>query len=418
MNIVKHSQRTNRRPCRACGSSTLYWGHDLDRGGNKPCEDSKCPGHGRRVSWVLLDADGITVHAETCSGRSNGPVVAPPEPGTDDHDDIVCMAPSPAAVADAMADVVASDYQGLTGPSHGTQDPGAVLADMVRPYLGGVDAEAIDKLVAEAWAARALPVTINVTRDGVTTTLPGTHHVCLPNVLTNLVAGEHTMMVGPAGTGKSTLAHQAAEAMGVPYYSISLSPQTPASALLGYMDATGTYVSSLFHKWYTEGGVFHFDEMDNGHPSILATINAALANGVMAFPDGMAARHPDAIACGSANTYGRGADRKYVGRSPLDVATLDRFTVEDIHYDEALEDVLCASTGCDTWPAVVKVVRALRASADTNAMPIVFSPRASVGICRLLKAGRTWSDCVNVRLRRGLSDTDWSKVTDGVKVSI
>ena len=411
MNIVKHSIRTNRKPCRSCGSTSLYWGHDMNRPGNRPCEEIKCPGHGHRVSWVLLNADGITPHANTCPSKGNGPTVVTPEPSTtDDVDDA-----APVADPEPVAPVIVPD------PVAGS-DAGAALWGLVEPYAKvGVNAEDIDRMVAEAWKARSVPVTVTVDHaDGRTVSFPaGTAHHRLPDVLVNLTAGEHTMMVGPAATGKSTIAEQCAEALGVPYYSLSLSPQTPASALLGYLNAEGHYVESLFYKWHTEGGVFHFDEMDNGHPSILATVNAALSGaGHIGFPCGMRKRHPDAICVGSANTYGRGADRKYVGRSPLDVATLDRFTVEDIDYDNALEDALCAGTGFDLWSNVTAVVRKLRQSADRHAMPVVFSPRASVGICKLLKAGRTWEDCVNVRLRRGLSDQDWSKVTDGITVSL
>jgi cobaltochelatase CobS len=300
-------------------------------------------------------------------------------------------------------------------------DAGKVLADLVGPYLHTeqVGIAEIESMVNEAWAKRAVPVTVDIKRGDVVTTLPGLHHKSLPDVLANLTVGENTMMVGPAATGKSTIAEQCAEALGVDYYAISLSPQTPTSAFLGYMNAGGEYVDTLFHQWHQKGGLFHCDEADNGHPSILATLDAALSGaGWVGFPGGMQRRHPDAIMVASANTYGRGADRKYVGRSPLDVAFLDRFTVEDIGYDEALEDALAAGTGCPDWARVVAVVRRLRTSAENHAMPVVFSPRASVGICKLLIAGRTWDACVAGRLRRGISDTDWAKVTDGKSVTL
>src|SRR5438046_10507722 len=84
-------------------------------------------------------------------------------------------------------------------------------------------------------------------------------HKKLADVTMDLLAGEHGLMVGPAGTGKSTIAEQAAESIGIPYYSISLSPMTAASQILGYMQAEGEYVRSLFREAFEHGGVFHFD---------------------------------------------------------------------------------------------------------------------------------------------------------------
>jgi cobaltochelatase CobS len=144
----------------------------------------------------------------------------------------------------------------------------------------------------------------------------------------------------------------------------------------------------------------------------LAVVNAALANGVMAFPDQVVTRHPNFRAVASANTYGRGATRAYVGRQAIDAATLDRFSVETIEVDEALENELCHSTGLDTdlVKQTLTYVRRLRTNAESHAMPVVISPRASVGMCRLLAAGRSWDSAVDARLRRGMGDTEWNKL--------
>ncbi|MET8763050.1 AAA family ATPase [Lentzea sp. NPDC004782] len=237
-------------------------------------------------------------------------------------------------------------------------------------------------------------------------------HEKLADVTTDLLSGEHVLMVGPAGTGKSTIAEQAAESLGLPYFSISLSPMTPASQILGYMQAEGEYVRSLFREAYEHGGVFHFDEFDNGHPSVLAVINASLANAQMAFPDQMVKRHDDFRCVASANTYGRGPDRAYVGRQQIDAATLDRFSIETIGVDESLEYSLCMASGLgkDEVLRVLDYVRNLRANAEQRAMTVVISPRASVGMCRLLAAGKTWEAAVESRMRRGMSDKDWGKL--------
>jgi cobaltochelatase CobS len=218
------------------------------------------------------------------------------------------------------------------------------------------------------------------------------------------------------GTGKSTIAAQAAEALDLAFYFMPVGPQTSKSDILGYMTADGTYVPSLFRKAYEDGAVFLFDELDAAHPGVLTTINAALSNGHMAFPDGMVARHADTLILAAANTYGRGPDRQYVGRQAIDAATLDRFTVIEIDVDKTLEDALCYASGLDSVKVekVLAYVRALRANAERQKMAVGFSPRASVGMCKLLHAGWNAKDAIESRVRRGLSDQDWSKVTTNV----
>ncbi|WP_190821990.1 AAA family ATPase [Saccharopolyspora pogona] len=294
-----------------------------------------------------------------------------------------------------------------------TPDIQAALSTLASAFASPVDRAEIDAMVKEAVANVVFPTRTVIERaNGETKELSGSTHHKLADVTTAILAGEHVLMVGPAGTGKSTIAEQAAEALGLKSYSISLSPQTPASQLLGYMQATGDYVRSLFREAYEHGGVFHFDEFDNGHPSVLAVINGALANGHMAFPDQMVKRHADFRAVASANTYGRGATRAYVGRQAIDAATLDRFSVETIEVDEALENELCHSTGLevDQVERVLAYVRKLRRNAEERGMTVVVSPRASVGMCRLLAAGRSWESSIESRIRRGLGDTDWAKL--------
>ena len=71
----------------------------------------------------------------------------------------------------------------------------------------------------------------------------------------------------------------------------------------------------------------------------MLALNSALANGFAAFPDQAepVKAHVDFIPVVAANTYGRGADRLYIGANQLDASTLDRFAVLSWDYDETLE---------------------------------------------------------------------------------
>lgn len=412
--LVKHSLRTVRKGCRKCGRNDLYWGHDLSRDLHVYC--GSCSVNGK---WVMVERDG-TLHGCFANGNEQ----TPDSPDSPNGQVAVITDAKPAkafggvpASTDAAAGIaqaIAAAMATLT-PSVDADQVGEIVDGKLSDFGANV-IESVGELISERVSKLTLPVTVKVEREGKPATEIKGAHRKLADVLTDLAAHEHVMMVGPAGTGKSTIAEHAAEALSLAFYSISLSPQTPASQLLGYMNATGDYVRSLFREAFEHGGVFHFDEFDNGNPSILALINAALANGQMAFPDGMVKRHADFLAVASANTYGRGADRMYVGRQAIDMATLDRFAVEHVDYDESLEASLCYATGIDSAKAdkVLAYVRSLRRNAETQKMPVIFSQRASVGVCRLVKQGRTVPDAVASRVRKGLSDADWTKVHSGI----
>lgn len=439
MTLVKCGTRTARRPCKYCGKSKdLYWGHDTTRQGSNRCQ--KC---GSIAAWVLLHRDGSLHSCRDTTPKEDAPVATrdtrlgptgrlldglpdadPPkgrvitafEMNDDPFGDPfeskkVAVTKEEAATAKEVARI--TDKRSSAKAAAPATDPRLAALETL---FGApkIDEDKIREIVADIVDGTLFPTrTVVLMPDGaLKKEIEGATHHMLADVITSLLAGEHVLMVGPAGTGKSTIAEQAATALGLKAYSISLSPQTPASQLLGYMQAAGEYVRSLFREAYENGGVFHFDEMDNAHPSVLATINAALANGHMAFPDQMVKRHADFRAVASANTYGKGATREYVGRQAIDAATLDRFTIEDIPIDEALENDLCRSIGLE--PAQVErvlvFVRAVRRNVEAKKLPIVISPRASFGMVKLLKAGKSWEAAVVSRVRRGLDDTTWNKI--------
>jgi cobaltochelatase CobS len=155
-------------------------------------------------------------------------------------------------------------------------------------------------------------------------------------------------MVGPAGTGKSHIAQQVAEALGLDYYPVSVGPQTSEAKLTGYCDANGNYIPRPHVRQAVEkGGLLFLDELDRSNPGVMTILNACLANGHMTFPDKVVPIHPDLRVLAAGNTYGTGPDRKFVGAQQIDGATLDRFAVETIDYDESLEHSLCLATGLD-----------------------------------------------------------------------
>ncbi|MGW4490343.1 AAA family ATPase [Amycolatopsis sp. NPDC004368] len=261
---------------------------------------------------------------------------------------------------------------------------------------------------AEKELARYSPTVVSVVLpSGRPIELAEDTHAVLPEVLVALHARCHVLLVGPAGTGKSMLAKHCAQALGLPFQALSLGPTTPMSKVFGYYDADGTYHDTPFRRAFEHGGVLLLDELDNGHPGLLAELNQALALGVCAFADRMVTAHPDFRLVATGNTHGTGGDRQYVGRQTLDSATLDRFVVLDVPIDEGLEErvALChAPSHPGEVEELVASIRQLRATALAKKLPVILSPRASIDGAKLLEAGAGVEPVMRGRVIRGLSD--------------
>lgn len=165
-------------------------------------------------------------------------------------------------------------------------------------------------------------------------------HLHAPLLRAALMANIPVWLHGEAGSGKSTTAERSAHWLGLSFRSISLGPSSSKADLMGYRDGHGEYRGTGFREVYEDGGVFLFDEIDNAHPSILTLLNAAIANGHGEFPDGRVARHETTRFIAAANTIGKGATAEYVGRAPIDAATIDRFAFVQMDIDPELERAL------------------------------------------------------------------------------
>ena len=247
-------------------------------------------------------------------------------------------------------------------------------------------------LELEKRAEEVRPITVKV--KGKTKQIKGVRHANFDKLLTATQVGQPTLLVGPAGTGKTYSAEQVAEILGLDFYSISVGAQTSKSDLVGYMHAGGDYVATQFRKAYEKGGIFLLDEADAGNSNVLILLNAALSNGYMAFPDGMVHAHEDFRLIATANTFGHGASRQYVGRNQLDAATLDRFTVLTWDIDARVEKSL-AGDRLD-WYNVVLAVR--QRAIEELVLRVVISPRATKRGAELLTAGMAFEDVLEMAL--------------------
>lgn len=277
------------------------------------------------------------------------------------------------------------------------------------PTAPGIALEQVQELINAALAdvpetarkeARAVieehkPVNLVVTMPQAANPVAvGLVHHRMGDILKALAAGLNVYLHGPAGSGKTTAATKCAEALEVQFYFAA--KVESEYLLLGFKDARGEVVRTQFREAYEHGGVFLFDELDGSSPGAVVALNAALANGVCPFPDGIVKRHDKFYCIAAGNTKLNGANRQYTGRVQLDAASVDRFAFIEFGYDNALEMELASDK---SW---CKHVQSVRQAIADRGLTYLVTPRATIDGCKALAAGFSWEDCEAMTIFKGL----------------
>lgn len=261
--------------------------------------------------------------------------------------------------------------------------PDNAAVDFLRKAVNAPSVPEVERMIEEGIYKHNLLNKIELKVGNLTPTMleDEARHFLFPDILVTVNANIPTALIGPAGSGKSTVAEQIAKALDFKFYLQNAVGGT--HELAGYQDAHGKYNGTTFRAAFEGGGLFFIDEVDTSDAGALKWLNSALANGYAMFPDKDEPinRHPKFRSIIAANTYGTGADRMYVGANQLDASTLDRFVFFDFGYDEKLETAL---SGNINW---AKRVQELRAGAFIEKARIVISPRATIYGAKLLAAG-------------------------------
>src|SRR5258707_10224005 len=128
-------------------------------------------------------------------------------------------------------------------------------------------------------------------------------HYLFPDIMTTVNTGIPSALIGPAGSGKSTVCEQIAKALELDFY--LQSSVTGEHQLTGYKDAYGKYHGTPFRVAFESGGLLLVDEVDTSDPSALIWMNTALSNGYAMFPhsDKPVLRHQDLRILIPANTF-------------------------------------------------------------------------------------------------------------------
>lgn len=259
------------------------------------------------------------------------------------------------------------------------------------PAAPGVTDEQIDALVRRIAALEEQidnattgngTTRIEVVVNDVAVELPD--GVLLPSIFRHVLelasCRKNIMLVGPAGCGKSHVGELVAKTLNLRFASVSCTAGMSEAHLLGRSIpniATGDSVfqTTEFLECYENGGVFLLDEIDAADSNLLLAINSAIANGYCNVParseEPRALKHPDFVIIATANTFGRGADRSYVGRCQLDESTLDRFRIGTVEcdYDARVEKGLCPDA------ALLRALLHVRSKIEENKLRRVMSTR-------------------------------------------
>jgi len=318
----------------------------------------------------------------------------------------------------------------------------AVIATMVANIMAtipvGIDEVAVRNIVDDVVAPIAMDnavalsrlsdkidalqpkVTQIIVKDRPAVTLKGVQHKAFPDIMMAISAKCNTFLVGPAGTGKTHMVRQISEALGLRFHAENLTAATTEYKLCGFTDANSGYKTTPLRELFANGGVYLLDEIDNANPNVLGVLNSALSNGFMAFPDGLVEKHPDFIAVAAGNTYGNGATAEYVGRNPIDGATLDRFAFFNVDIDESGEDAMLAgfnlpSAVAKTW---ITAVRQSRQNVATSGLRVIVSPRATANGASLLHQGMSMDKVYNSTVLKGAKQDQVEKIRQGVTLSV
>lgn len=247
----------------------------------------------------------------------------------------------------------------------------------VSPFVDYIKGEVLAEVHKEfdEKIANVVPREVIVKTPTQINTVHGVTHEQFETVLAFVNANEPVYLYGPAGTGKNVLCKQIAEALGLDFYSSNA--VTEEFKLTGFIDANGVYHETEFYKAFTKGGLFMLDEMDASIPEVLIILNSAIANRYFEFPTGRVDAHPDFRVISAGNTVGTGATYAYNGRNQLDSASLDRFAMIPIDYDERIE---LDNAGGDK--DLVKFIHAMRKASEKAGILFTLTYR---GIGRLSK---------------------------------
>ena len=277
--------------------------------------------------------------------------------------------------------------------------------------------ETVEQIVRET-IAPSTKVEITLP-DGTESKIEGAHFL-MPRLLKLVGAGLPVYLHGPAGSGKTTAAMQAAMALKRKFEIDTLDRSTPKSGIFGYRTPTGEVVETAFTRCYGKGQIYIADEADNAPAYVQTLFNSALANGFAPGAGGMISKHEAFGFIGAGNTPFRPTpafpdrwlgsqafiDRLYFMHWPIDPAIECRLAGLPCPRPPARKGSTCSDTEWISW--VLKI----RTWAEANAPTMQITPRASIQGRLAIALGETSLEAAHGMIFRGCDSTLVGKVLE------
>ena len=206
------------------------------------------------------------------------------------------------------------------------------VADAIKAEVAKAEAR-MAKAIEEAKAEASRPIEITIPERPEPVVIEGSHEA-FQDCLRVASVHQRLLMHGPKGSGKSTIVHAIAKALGYEdrFRMISCTAETSIHELMGHKDAVGVFHPGPVLEAYESGHLLFFDEFDALDPGCGVSLNAVLdGGGIASIPSrskaegGSLARKGDGfLPIVAVNTLA-GPTRDYQGRMKQDGATLSRF---------------------------------------------------------------------------------------------
>lgn len=261
------------------------------------------------------------------------------------------------------------------------------LQSLTAPQTAGVDAEQVRELIRAELAGQK-PARIEVKVGNQPPRVVANSYTHLPQVVSALANGVNVFLSGPAGTGKTSIAYAAAEALGIEpaqVQVISCTPYTSKAELFGGLvnPQTGETTAGAFGT----AKLIVLDEVTKLHPQTAGLLNFPLSGSQ--YKDGLTGeiRPYQASIIATANTWGTGIDAQYNGNAKQDDSLTDsRFPVKIfVDYNEDYERQVAPAE-------LVAPFHKLRHAAQANNIARVICTRKLKDLSRLFAAdSELWS---------------------------
>lgn len=218
--------------------------------------------------------------------------------------------------------------------------------------------------------------------------------------LLSLVANDRMLLVGPTGSGKSSLVAQLAARLNWPLRRVNLHGETGVSDFLGAFKARNGEVYfqyGLLPTAMREGQILILEELDAAMPEILFALQGVLEEeGTLTLAENggeIVLPHPNFRLAATANTLGRGDESGlYAGTNVLNASHLDRWNVVyAVGYPEPDQERAIIREKAPDLPlalveGMVNLAREVRKAVAEEQLYTTFSTRLLLAFARKIAA--------------------------------